>query len=220
MAKKLLSVFVDESGDDGFHKTGSSEYYIFSMVFHDQSQSIESNVEKIANLPVFHAGPIIRKEYPFENEDPKTRKKLFHSIFVFASSLPVHWVSFTYRKKEFEDYLSLQRRIFRDLKEFLFSHESFFSSFDEAVIYYDKGQHKLSSVLNLAFSEAPFQSVFHTNVRAESYRLFQVADFVSTIRLLEMKTEDGSVNRFEAKFIDKKHFKKVYLRTLIKKSMR
>ena len=31
--KKLLSVFVDESGDDGFGKEGSSEFYIFTMVF-------------------------------------------------------------------------------------------------------------------------------------------------------------------------------------------
>ena len=77
MEKKLLSAFVDESGDDGFGKEGSSEFYIFTMVFHDQRLSIESNVEKIARLPVFHAGPILRREEPFDNDEPEERKNCF-----------------------------------------------------------------------------------------------------------------------------------------------
>ncbi len=220
MDKRILSIFVDESGDDGFNKIGSSEYYLFTMVFHDQGKSIKSIVDKIAHLPCFHAGPILRKEKPFENEDPITRKKLFQSIFVFASSLPVEWVSFVYKKKDFVDYLTLQRRIFRDLKDFLYSHEDLFSEFDDNVIYYDKGQHKLSSVLNLAFAEAPFPNCFHNDVRPDSYRLFQVADFVSTIRLLERKWADNTITSFERKFIDEKHFKNVYLRTLKRKAIK
>lgn len=127
MEKKLLSVFVDESGDDGFGKEGSSEFYIFTMVFHDQRIGIESNVEKIAHLPVFHAAPILRREEPFENDEPEDRKKLFQSIFVFASALPVKWTTFKYRKKEFKDYLSLQRRIFRDLRQYLYDHQRFWN---------------------------------------------------------------------------------------------
>ena len=63
--KKLPSAFVDESGSDGFGKEGSSEFYIFTMAFHDQRIRIESNVEKIAPLPVFHAGPILWREDAF-----------------------------------------------------------------------------------------------------------------------------------------------------------
>lgn len=219
MRTTKLSIFIDESGDDGFGKEGSSEFYIFTLVFHDQSDSIKSNIEKIKNLPTFHAGPILRKEGPFKQDSPKDRKKLFQSIFVFSSSLPVKWVSFRYRKKEFNDYLEFQRRIFRDLRKYLFDHESYFSKFSEIVIYYDKGQHNLSSVLNLAFSDAPFKSVFHADVKPERYRLFQVADFISTIRLLEAKRSDGSLTPFEARFIDKKHFKNVYLRMINRKEM-
>ena len=88
------------------------------------------------------------------------------------------------------------------------------------MIYYDKGQHNLSSVLNLAFAEAPFPNMFHDGVRPELYRLFQVADFVSTIRLLEEKWADKSITGFEAAFIDERHFKNVYLKMLKRKEMK
>lgn len=43
------------------------------MVFHDQRLNVKSNIEKIVHLPVFHAGPILRGEEPFDNADPKER---------------------------------------------------------------------------------------------------------------------------------------------------
>lgn len=48
-----------------------------TLVFHDQSIDISSNIEKIKDKPVFHAGPIIRREYPFQNESIEDRKKYF-----------------------------------------------------------------------------------------------------------------------------------------------
>ena len=219
MMKKVLSIFIDESGDDGFGKKGSSEFYFFTLVFHDQTHSIGDNIKRIDHLPVFHAGPSLRKEPPFENENPAVRKKLFQSIFVFSASLPVHWKTFRYVKKEFADYPSLQRRIFRDLRTYLFDHADFFSSFSKIIVYYDRGQHNLFAALNLAFGDAPFSNEFHKNVRADHYRLFQVADFVSTVRLLEAKRENGTLTEFERGFIDDWHFKHVYLRMLNRKEI-
>lgn len=219
MGQKLLSVFIDESGDDGFGREGSSEFYIFTLVFHDQDRDISNRIDKIASLPVFHAGPILRKEPPFENVDPAERKRLFQSIFVFASALPVTWKSFRYEKRLFSNYGLLQRRMFRDLRQYLFEHSDFFSNFDEAVVYYDKGQHNLFSMLNLAFGDAPFPSSFHLDVKPDHYRLFQVADFVSTVRLLETKWQRNTITKFEAGFIDRQHFKNVYLRMLNRKEM-
>ena len=220
MKKKLLSVFIDESGDDGFGKDGSSEFYFFTLVFHDQEKDITDNINKIAHLPVFHAGPILRKETPFENIGPEDRKKLFQSIFVFVSTLPVRWKTFRYEKRQFSGYSSLQRRMFRDLRVYLYEHDAFFAAFDEIIVYYDKGQHNLFSLLNLAFGDAPFPSSFHLDVRPNHYRLFQVADFVSSIRLLESKWRNHSITEFEAGFIDEWHFKNVYLRTLNKKELK
>lgn len=44
--KKILSVFIDESGDFGFIK-GASKYYLITLVFHNQSIDINPNIEKI-----------------------------------------------------------------------------------------------------------------------------------------------------------------------------
>lgn len=62
-----------------------------------------------------------------------------------------------------------------------------------------------SSEINLAFADAPFSSVFHDDVKPELYRLFQVAVFVSTVRLLEEKWADKTINEFEMAFIDEWH---------------
>ena len=52
LIKKILSVFIDESGDFGFIKD-ASKYYLTTLVFHDQSIDISSNIEKIKDKPVF-----------------------------------------------------------------------------------------------------------------------------------------------------------------------
>ena len=45
---------------------------------HNQNDDIKSNIEKIKDYPIFHAGPIIRREYPFDNMEMKDRKKYFN----------------------------------------------------------------------------------------------------------------------------------------------
>ncbi|MDD7315466.1 MAG: DUF3800 domain-containing protein [Bacilli bacterium] len=79
--KKILSIFIDESGDVGFIKA-ASKYYIITFVMHNQSNEIKSNIEKIKDFPIFHAGPIIRREYPFDYMKMKDRKKYFN-LFSF-----------------------------------------------------------------------------------------------------------------------------------------
>ena len=78
--KKILSVFIDESVDFGFVKD-ASKYYIITFVMHNQNDDIKSNIEKIKDKLVFHAGPIIRREYPFQNESIEDRKKFFSCVF-------------------------------------------------------------------------------------------------------------------------------------------
>lgn len=46
--KKVLSIFIDESGNVGFNSEGASDFYIISMVFHNQSGNIDKHeTEKI-----------------------------------------------------------------------------------------------------------------------------------------------------------------------------
>ena len=42
----VLSIFIDESGDVGAYQK-HSPYYIFTMVFHDQKESIDEELDKL-----------------------------------------------------------------------------------------------------------------------------------------------------------------------------
>lgn len=74
--KKILSVFVDESGDTGF-ENGASKYYVVSLVFHEQNNDISSQLNKFKSDPVFHVGPIIRKEDEFKKYEYIGEKEIF-----------------------------------------------------------------------------------------------------------------------------------------------
>ena len=62
-----LSVFIDESGEFGTN----SDYYLLTLVFHEQDKDISSQVKRLesaldaAKLPndkPIHTAPLIRKE--------------------------------------------------------------------------------------------------------------------------------------------------------------
>ena len=134
-----MSVFIDESGDFGF-VGDASKYYVVTFVFHDQQYDISSNIERIKDKPVFHAGPIIRREYPFENDSPEDRKKLLHSIFMFTLSLPIKIKTFYYSKKDFNsDVLKMQAKMSKDLYNFFLDNREMFSEY-KLKIYAEPGK--------------------------------------------------------------------------------
>lgn len=83
IANKTLSVFIDESGDFGKYDPKSPYYYV-SMVLHDQSVDISSEIENlekhVANYGyphhAIHVGPIIRREKAYEHDLMENRKSL------------------------------------------------------------------------------------------------------------------------------------------------
>ena len=87
---KELSIFVDESGDFGDYAEHSS-YYIISMVMHDHRNDIYRDIEALEyrlseiGYPehCLHAGPIIRNENPYRQEDLEDRRKLMKAFMAF-----------------------------------------------------------------------------------------------------------------------------------------
>lgn len=217
---KVLSIFIDESGDVGFIKD-ASKYYIITFVMHNQNDDIKSNIEKIKDYPIFHAGPIIRREYPFDNMEMKDRKKIFQSIFMFTLSLPIKIFSFCYEKKDFNhDLLKMQAKITKDVYNFLLDNFDYLNSFNEIIIYYDNGQNLITKILNGAFAISGLNYEFKKEVVPGSYRLFQVADFVSTVKLLEIKLSKSELSNSELKFVDVYHLKKNYIKGVNKKTLK
>ena len=215
---QVISVFIDESGDFGF-VGDASKYYLITFIFHNQKYDISSNIEKIKNRPVFHAGPIIRREYPFQNDSLEERKKLIQSIFMFTHSLPIKTKTFCYSKKEFNnDIFKMQAKMSKDLYNFFLENRKFFSDY-KLKIYYDNGQNLLTKLLNFNLAITAIDYEFKKEVHARDYRLYQVADFISTVRLLEVKLKNNELSKTEKMIIDTRNLKNVYLRTLKKKEL-
>ena len=119
--KKVLSIFVDESGNVGFNSEGASEFYIVSLVFHNQSYDIGEQLNKIKNNPVFHVGPIINGKDEYANLKPRERQKLLNKILIFTSIIPINQKTFVYDKNDFnEDRYKLLHRMSNDLNAFCY----------------------------------------------------------------------------------------------------
>ena len=220
--KKILSVFCDESGDSGFSSKKPQDFYIVSLVFHNQKDDISSQLNRFSNSPVFHTGPLIRREDEYKELDLKARQKLLNNILILTSVLPIKQKTFVYEKKDFDgDKHKLQLRMFKDMKSFLLDYNSFFSEFDEIIVYYDGGQQIVSHTLNLAFGDTGYPVRFKEEVKPENYRLFQVADFISTIMLISAKyNKYNNLSKSELSMMDERHFKNLYLRTIKKKELK
>ena len=217
--ERTLSIFIDESGDFGFKK-GSSEYYLLTFVFHEQDKDISKQLNKIKNLPYFHGGPLIRKENEYINAPIEERQKIFTLFSGFVSSLPIKTKTFHWIKKDFNnDIYKMESRMARDINAFFIYNYEYFISFTN-IIYYDKGQSPITRLLNICFAQSFFKYTFKEGVKAESYRLFQVADFVSTIRLYEQKIESNNITNSEKIFINLRNFKKIYLKMINKKEFK
>lgn len=216
--KKVLSVFIDESGDTGF-EYGSSKYYVVSLVFHDQSNDITHQLNKFKNDPVFHVGPIIRREDEFKNHELYERKRLLNKVLILYSILPIKHKEFIYDKKEFdEDDAKTLARLAKDIYTFIMKYYDYFGTFDLINVYYDKGQQIVRKALAQTFGISGLPVEFKKEVKQENYRLAQVADYITSIKLTELKINSGTISKSEERFFEnRKVFKRVYLRSLKKK---
>lgn len=219
--KKVLSVFVDESGDAGC-EGDTSKYYIVSFVFHNQADDISYLLDKIRNEKPFHVGPLIRNEKPYHAFDILARSKLLRKILLWFSIFPIKTKTIIYTKKELDfDKRKLLTRLSKDILNFLDKHNKFFMSFDKIIIYYDKGQQVVEKALLKSFGTIGYNVEFKDDVKAEKYRLFQLTDFVCSIKLIETKMKNGELSKSETLFFsNQSYFKNYYLKTIKKKELK
>lgn len=182
MAKEL-SIFVDESGDRG----GKARYYLLTLVFHDQADSIAEAVTgyeaKLAradlpNIP-FHSEPLMNghKDYEFLNIE---QRKVMLAYFS----------SFVYRRSQFEDPARLMERMGRDISSAMIEHLGFLQSFDDVKVYYDNGQDIVKQALDRSVGKVLSKGVVRRRKTSMTdYRLEQVADYLCTIELALVKYE-------------------------------
>lgn len=215
---KELSIFVDESGD----RSGRARYYLLTLVFHDQADDISEEIqgyeERLARsgLPdvPFHSEPLLNGHKSYKDLSIEQRKKMLFAFSALVRRLPIGYVSFVYRRSEFEDLAKLTARMKRDISNLLFDRLSFFQSFDEVKIYYDNGQDVVKQALDQSIGFVLFKGVVERRKTSMlDYRLEQVADYLCTIELAAVKyaaKEDGETyNKF---FGGSRDFRKNWLK--------
>ena len=80
----------------------------------------------------------------------------------------------------------------RALVEFINAHRAELSDVAKIKVYYDCGQSPVTNLLHKTFeSELGSKVEFAQNVHPEDYRLFQVADLVCTLHLIEERLANG-----------------------------
>jgi hypothetical protein len=220
-----LSVFADESGEFG----SQSEYYVLTLVFHEQSDDISGALGRFSDAlraggfdpaHAIHSGAAIRGEDEYRGQSLEARVKEFARLFAFAQHVPVTYKSFRFRKRQFSDLLELKGAISRALAVFLRDNAAYFLAFDRVLVFYDNGQAQITDVLNTLFNAFFFAVVFRKATPAR-YRLFQVADLYCTLELLRQKSADGRLTRSDLRFFgSRRALQKSYLAKLKKKEFK
>ena len=108
------------------------------------------------------------------------------------------------------------------LQSFIDIHRAALAAVDRVKVYYDCGQSPVTNLLHGTFAEALGKSVeFKQNVRPLQYRLFQIADLVCTLRLIELRLAHGmSMTQSEMRFFGgPRDFKRNVLKKIKRKEI-
>lgn len=203
-----------------------SPYYIVTLILHDQDNDISENVsllnQSLNELGyksdfVIHTEPLIRKKEDFSHLFPNQRRGLFTKLFVFLKKSDVVYKTFLFDKRDFDKPLKLQGRIAREISLFFRENLGFFLSFDNVILYYDNGQHELTQILNNVLATELLNFDIR-KVLPKDYKLFQAADLICTLSLLEKKLKEGTLSKSEMLiFHNERDLKRQFLIPLEKK---
>ncbi len=136
VSKKILSIFIDESGDFGKYDIRSPYYYV-AMVFHDQSIDISSDIdmlnEQIQQIGfhnhAIHSGPLIRREQVYKYELMEKRQMLFRALFHFTRKLDIKYICPKINKSECnDDIFAYIAKLSKTIADELKNHYQYFKS--------------------------------------------------------------------------------------------
>jgi hypothetical protein len=219
-----LSAFADESGDSA----NQSKHYLLTIVFHDQSDAINSAIKAYeqslidAGLPdvPFHLSPLLNGHKDYENHGIDTRKQLLARFLAFARKLPIQYKVFRYKKRELSSG-EIVVKMKRDLINFLFEQIEAIQRYDTVKIYYDDGQRPVTHILEDAFNYALARNTaIFKDGNPSIYRLSQVADAICGLELVSTKYEFNDQTKTDNIFFqDKSNFSKNFMKPIRSKRL-
>ena len=201
-----LSIFIDESGDFGEY-SHQSPYYIIAMVFHDQKTSIMPAVKRLdselshmgLDKICIHTGPIIRKEEIYQNMTIEERRGIFNKMMAFVRQIDIRYKCFFVEKKHLSNVVDITGRLSKKISQFIYENYQEILSFDNVKIYYDNGQVEVSKILSSVFNTLLPNPEFR-KVMPMDYKLFQVADLICTMKLVQIKLDNHMFSKSEKIF--------------------
>ena len=221
---KELSIFIDESGNFGEYDF-RSPYYIITMVFHNQDYDISECINnlnrelaylKLDNVCI-HTGPIIRKEEIYEAMDIFERRRIFNKMIAFIRQIDIRYKCFYIDKKHISDVVEASGKLSKLISQFIRDNYNEILGYDDVKIYYDNGQVEVRKILSSVFNALLPNPVFK-KVLPKEYKLFQVADLLCTLKLVELKMNNNMFSKSEEIFFgNMRDLKKNYLKPLKKK---
>lgn len=165
-----------------------------------------------------HTGPLIKKEKSYSKESIKFRYNLFNKLFHFTRNVNIKYKNIVVDKKATKNTLDINKNISKQLSNFIKENTEYFSHFGRIIVYYDNGQMQLTNILMSIFS-SNFGDYFEfKTVLPNEYRLFQTADFICTLSLIEYKLNcNKDLTTSESKFFKSKRlFNKNFMKHIKK----
>ena len=226
MSEKILSVFIDESGDFGLFEP-HCPFYLVTMVLHNQAHDISTSVASFddhlrnSNFPIhaIHAGPLIRREGGYLIYDRSRRQYLFNALFHFARKLDFQYLCCHIEKSKNDDRILFTAKLSKLIAAEITRNAALWKDFDKVIIYYDNGQTELTRILTSVFSIL-LNNIEFRKVKPVDYKLFQIADMVCTLELLNIKVHRGMLSKSELDFFGSRAaLNKNYLKSISKKKL-
>jgi len=194
---KELSIFVDESGDFGNY-CHYCPFYLVTLVIHEQNNDITEQVKNLnrnleninVKIQAIHTAPLIRREEVYRHLDVKERFQIFNKFFHFTRKIGIKYANIIIDKKH-KSSIDINNAISKQLSNIVKEKLEYFQGFDKIIIYYDNGQMQLANILVSVFSSWFHEKFEYRTVSPYEYKLFQVADFICTLSLIEHKKQQG-----------------------------
>ena len=226
MTKRRLNVFIDESGDLGNYNS-VTEFYVLSFVFHDQKNDIKGHIERLNQSLrehskmdfAIHTEPLIRREEMYSDMTPTERRSIFTKLFFFTIGVNIQYRCFVFSKKNYKSSKSLLKCISNELHNYFLANKKMFNKYDEIVVYYDNGQLPIKQTIMSLFTFL-FNSFEMKKVLPVEYRLFQTADMICTMCLMDAKYQNHPMSNSEKIIFNSKYdFYHDFMNPLKKKEM-
>ena len=202
-----IEIYIDESGDFGpFDER--CPYYIVTMVFHESTEPLFALIQdleyRLSLLGLedhcIHSSPAIRGENEYYGTDIVVRRKMMSNFAGFIRRTGLKYKCFFIKKEPGSTDADLVASLRDVFDPFLTENFVRLAAYSMIQVAYDKGQKLLSQLITQTF-QSRFPNVRLTKVLPIHSRIFQVADFICTLKRMSYRLEStGALSKSELKF--------------------